>query len=196
MVQHEHYHYSLALEHAMRELYGSKSRWYQSAGSYSEPKEVREALLAATKCIRARVEDIITIDSRLEDAVGSTLDGLEKEICAIGKQDNQLDIIARLLMLVAYLLGYGRMTGKPIREVVYFQTAGQARYDDHLAQTEDFRAARALEVTKRREIAGLLHGQGLSVAQIAHVMKIPGHQVRDYLRDAQQDGEVPQHHGR
>ncbi len=45
MLQHGPYHYCLTLEYAMRELYGSNSRWYQSAGLYSEPKEVREALL-------------------------------------------------------------------------------------------------------------------------------------------------------
>jgi hypothetical protein len=194
MVQNSPYHYCLALEYAMRELYGPKSRWYQSAGSYQDPKYVREALLAATKRVRGRVDDIITIDSRLEDAVAATLAGLEREIHAIGKRNNQLDIIAYLLTLVAYLLGYGRITGKPIREVVYFQTAGQTRYDDHLTDTEGVREARALDVTKRREIAHLLHGQGLRVAQIAHVMKIAEHQVHDYLHDVQQDGEGP--HGR
>src|SRR5258706_4977114 len=111
MVQNSPYHYCLALEHAMHEHFGSKSRWYQSAGSYHEPKYVREALLAATKRVRARLEDIITIDSRLEDAIGSTLDSLEREIHNIGKQDNQLDIIARLLMLGSYLLAYGPMNG-------------------------------------------------------------------------------------
>jgi hypothetical protein len=192
MMQHEPYHYCLALEYAMRELYGSKSRWYQSAGSYQEPQYVREALLAATKRVRGRVDDIITIDSRLEDAIAATLAGLEREIHAIGKRNNQLDIIAYLLTLVAYLLGYGRMTGKPLREVVYFQTVCQTRYDDHLTDTEGVREARALDVTKRREIAGLLRGQGLSVAQIAHVMKIAEHQIRDYLHDTHREGP----HGR
>lgn len=185
MLQDTPYHYCMALERAMCELFGGKSRWYNSAGSYQEPKHVREALLAATTHIRKRLEDIITIDARLEASVAATLDGLEAEIRKIGKQQNQIEITAHLLRLVAYLIGYGRLAGKPIRQVVFFQTADQARYEDQLMRKENPLEAHAFEVAKRREVVRLLHGQGLRVTQIARVMKIAEHLVKDYLQDVQ-----------
>lgn len=188
-MENDPFHDCYKLELAMCQMFGFESRWYHSAGWYSNPANVRDAMLAVTKRIRARLDDILTIDARLADVTSSILDDLEAEARNIGKYHNQLEIIAHLLTLIAYLLGYARMTGKPLRQVVYFQTPEQARLEEHLAQVENPWEARSLEMAKRREVAQMLHAQGLRQAQIARILKEPEHRVREYLREDTHEGK-------
>jgi hypothetical protein len=127
----ELFHDSLELEYALAEFFGHESKWYGTAGAFGDPASVSEALLAATLKIRARLKEIITTDDRLLLTTTITLDAIEQEAKSL-RQDsnNQLELIADLLHLIAVLLGFDWQAGKPNRHIIYFQTADQEWIDD------------------------------------------------------------------
>lgn len=180
------FHDSMELEWTLLEFFGHNSSWYGTAGSFNDPKRVREALLASTSRIRARLGEIITMDERLLLITSSALDEIEGEARKLRtNSNNQLEIIAHLLNLIAYLLGYDRQSGKPNRHVVYFQTADQERIDDITRNpgVPHFSSAQ-FELEKRREIVCMLYDQQIRVAQIARIMRSSEPMIRDLLMHA------------
>jgi hypothetical protein len=177
------FHYSLELEYALAAFFGHDSKWYGTAGGFHRPARVRSALLAATSKIRARLEDIITADDRLLLTTCLALDAIEREAKELREgSNNQLEIIAHLLHLVANLLGYDWQAGKPNRHLVYFQTADQEWIDDTARYPDTvYRSFTQLESQKRLEIASSLYDQNLRVAQIARIMRLSEPRVKDLL---------------
>lgn len=173
------YHYSAKLEWALLELLGEKSKWSDMAATFKDVSKVREALLQATKKIRSHLEQIITADDRLLLTTSITLNSIEEEIRNLTEEsNNELEIIADLLHLIAHLLGYDWNMGETNRQVVYFQTAEQERIDDMKRHPNQIQG---LEHEKRLEIAMNLYDQKLRVAQIARIMKLSEHVVKDML---------------
>ena len=179
----ELFHYSLELEYALADFFGHDSKWYGTAGAFHNPARVREALLAATSKIRARLEEIITADDRLLLITSVALDAIEREAKQLrADSNNQLEIIAHLLHLVAHLLGYDWQAGKPNRHIVYFQTADQEWIDDTARYPDTMRpSATQLESQKRLEIASIPYDQNLRIAQIARIMRLSESMVKDLL---------------
>ena len=173
------YHYSAKLEWALLELLGEKSKWSGMAVTFQDVSKVREALLQATKKIRSHLEQIITADDRLLLTTSITLNSIEEEIRNLTEEsNNELEIIADLLHLIAHLLGYDWNMGETNRQVVHFQTAEQERIDDMKRHPNQIQG---LEHEKRLEIAMNLYDQKLRVAQIARIMKLSEHVVKDML---------------
>jgi len=171
------------MEYSLREFFGYQSKWDGTAGGFGSAKYVREALLAIVKRIRKRLEEVITTDDRLLITTHMTLDALENSAKAL--QDNQwslLEIVAHLLHLIAYLLGYDWLEGKPNRHIIYYQTADQT-WNDDVAQhpeTRQFKAQNKEDI-KRYEIVNTLFDEKFRIAEIARVMKLSEPLVKDML---------------
>jgi hypothetical protein len=177
------YHYSLDLELALRELFGSESEWSHSAGSFSDVAEFRNALLKASKKIRKRLSEIVTRDDRLLLTTSLALDAIEREAKQSSEDGaNNVEIIAHLIHLVAYLIGYDWLRGQSNRHIIYFQTSDQEWIDDSLRHTEvKTYSSQLKEQNKRAEIAALLYDENYRVAQIARIMLISESQVKNLL---------------
>ncbi len=183
--QQNKFHYSSQLESAMRQLFGLRGKWGKSAEYFSEPKYIREALKDAIAKIRKLLDNIITADDQLLLITNSTLDTLEREIKKLEfDSNNELEIIAHLLSLVADLLGLNGFDGKVNRHVIYYQTLEQIQIDDAKRHKGDYDFGKPEYpkfLRKREEIMIMLHEQGLSVEKIAIIMKLSSNNVRDVL---------------
>jgi hypothetical protein len=177
------YHYSLSLELALLEFFGYNSKWHGAAGGFENVSYVRKAILSATKKIRNRGTEIVTVDERLLTTINTTLDAIEGSTKVLSnKQDRLLDIVGHLLHLVAYLLGYDWVKGKPNREVVYFQTASQKWVDDLSQCPETIQSAsRNKEDNKRFELVNALYEEKFRIPEIARIMRLSEPLVRDML---------------
>jgi hypothetical protein len=132
------FHYSLEMEEALLELYGQKSKWGNMAGAFQNVSVVREAIIKATSKIRARLEHLITNDDRLLLTTSITLDRIDREARKLRKDsNNEIDIIANLINLIAHLIGYDWLRGEPNRQVIYYQTLEQQSFDDSMRHPKD-----------------------------------------------------------
>lgn len=176
------FHDSMALETALRELYGIKSAWYHSAGTFEDYREVRAALRAAVRRVRKRIREIATADDRLLLIAELELDGLDRSLRTL-KSDGTglLDIVAHLLHLTARLLGYDWEAGKPNRHIIFYQTRDQVWIDDENRGKQHPIDAVREEQIKRAEIICRLFKEGIRVPQIAAIMSIPEARVKDIL---------------
>jgi hypothetical protein len=180
------YHYSLQLELALAEFFGYESKWNGSAHSFENVRYVRKALLAVVTKIKKRIAEIITVDDRLLTATNVTVDAIEGEAKILSNEQNSLlEIVAFLLHLVAYLLGYDWLRGKPNRHVIYYQTADQELIDDKAQHPDAMNlASKNKEDYKRYEIVNELYEEKFRVAEIARIMKLTEPMIRDMLKDA------------
>jgi hypothetical protein len=176
------FHDSMALETALCELYGIRSAWYHSAGTFKDYRKVRSALRAAVRRLRQRICEIVTADDRLLLTAELELDALDRSLRAL-KSDGAalLDITAHLLHLTAGLLGYDWLAGKPNRHIVFYQTRDQVWIDDKNQGKQHPVDALREEQTKRAEIICKLFKEGIRVPQIAAIMSIPETRVKDIL---------------
>lgn len=178
----EPFHYCLPLRFPLLELFGSDSKWENSAGGFGNPRCVREALLAAAKKLRARTQQVITADDRLLLITSLALDQLETEAKQLTQtSNNQLEIIAALLTLVAGLLGFDWFLGKPNRHVIYYQTLEQQQLDDRRGHPDHAGNAAITEFWKRVEVVARLHDEGFRPPQIARTLLMSEHLVKQLL---------------
>lgn len=177
----DRYHYSMELEMALLDLFGEKSKWAGLAGGFSNVALVREGLKSAIDRIRNRIEQIVTTDDRLLLTTSSCLDSLEREIKGL-KEDsnNELEIIAHMLNLVAHLLGYDWLMGEPNRHIIYYQTTEQEELDDRKRHSGEGPVGK-LEFEKRLEIITNLYDQKMRVSQIARIMRLSEPMVKNIL---------------
>ena len=93
-------HYSLELEYALNEFFGSEGRWKGLAGAFAQPKMARKAFREATRAIRRRLSQIITVDDRLQLLTAIRLDALERAASRIDENGGGLlEVSAELLYL-------------------------------------------------------------------------------------------------
>jgi len=180
------FHYSIAFEMALQEFFGHESKWYGSAGGFQNPQNVKDALIAVTTRIRKRLNEIITSDNRLLTVTNSIVDALEGQSKLLSADNNNfLEIIGLLLSLIAHLLGYDWLKGKPNRHVIYYQTAEQQWIDD-VAQYPDTMnyLSRNKESQKRYDVVSSLYDEGFRAAEISRIMRLSEPLVRDMLADA------------
>ena len=178
----EPFHYSAGLELALEQFYGHASSWYGSAGSFQNPLYVRKAIIAATRAIRRRLQELLTADDRLRLTTALTLDGIERDARLLSAtHNNVLDLLGRFINLTAYLLGFDWLLGKPYRQVVYFQTLDQQRIDDRMRHPASPYEQAMLERDKRVGIASRLFDDGIRVGQIARIMNLSETITKDLL---------------
>ena len=123
--------YCVELELALTELLGSKGKWRGLAGAFKNHLRVRSAILDAIRVIRKRLDSILTADDRLRLTTDCHLDEI-KRLAKILKADGGgiLPLLANFIHLTAVLLGYDWLSGRPNREVIYYQTLAQQIIDD------------------------------------------------------------------
>jgi hypothetical protein len=152
------------------------------AGGFANPRLVREALVAVSTRLRSRTREIITADDRLLLTTSLAIDALEREAKRLrASSNNQLELVAALLHLVAHLLGYDWMRGAPNRQVVFFQTLEQQLADDRLSGSASYGEESMAEFKKRLEVVTGLYDDGLRPAQIARVLLMSEQLIKQLL---------------
>jgi hypothetical protein len=176
------FHYSLPLEYALNEFYGHDGKWHNMAGSFAHARNVRRAVLDATKAIRKRLAAILTADDRLRLLVDVKLSSIESRAAKLDDSGAALlDLLAGFIHLSAALLGYDWLKGAPNREVVYFQTQEQQFRDDAHRHASTAYPPGKIEYEHRGAIAKDLYSKGLRVAQIARTLNQPETVIKDIL---------------
>lgn len=112
-----------------------------------------------------------------------TIDAIENEAKALSKERNSLlEIIAHLLHLIEYLLGYDWLKDKPNQHVIYYQTADQEWIDDTAQHPDTMHfESRNKEDEKGYEIVNNLFDDEFRIAEIARIMRLPESLVKDML---------------
>jgi len=174
---------SSEFELAMRDLLGK--RYYGSAGGFSDFSFCKRCLLSAIRRIRKRLNEIVTMDERLGHTSSSVLDNLERESMRIStKANNDWAIIANLLHLVSYLLGYDWQDGKTHRNVIFYQDKAQQQTDWLIdkGKKREYLDAFRLEEKHRFMLVNLLNSKNIPEYQIAELLGISIEKVRKTLK--------------
>ena len=181
----EVFHYCSELEHALIQYYGEKW-WHGSANLFHDYRQVRKAVLAASRAIRARLREVDGADDRLLLAVSTELEWLDRLAKRVNdKGENLIEMIGCLLEIVARLLGYDWRTGKPNRQLMYSQTLPQICIDDARMKTRGRHVESGCEDEKENgrmaDVTAALFDEGFRVTQIARMLRISQARVKDRL---------------
>ncbi|MGR3177491.1 MAG: hypothetical protein ACUZ8E_05505 [Candidatus Anammoxibacter sp.] len=176
------YHHCLELEMALLEFFGEKSRWVNSAGTFSDVKYVKKAIQSAAKKIRTRLKEIITVDDRLLLTTSSAIEAIERSLKNLDINGNGLlEILAHFINLIANLLGYDWQRGKHNRQILFFQTIKQQMLDDVLRYPHDtYKRINAVEV-ERVKIVEHLFDHGKRILLISRILNLSETRVKDIL---------------
>lgn len=124
------------------------------------------------KKLLKRVQDISSCDAPLRAMLATDLETLERDIKMVSaKYNNDMDIVADLFILIAHLLGWGKIEEGFQRTPVYYQTQEQRETSlKSLACLND--PSNLFEAYQRRKLILNLSGQGMTDAQIAVILKV------------------------
>lgn len=176
--------YSLPLQFAMMDLVGKK--WDGTAGYFTDNRVVARALKEAIRKIRARLDQILTTDDRLRMLCFDQTDALESEIKSFSHgQDNLLEVVAHLLSLVAFLIGFDYHKGVPNRQVIYYQTKDQQEIDNRALLRSSPTLDEKSEYYQLVEIATLLRDRQFPLVHIAKIMNRPRADVKHWLNQSE-----------
>ena len=174
----------MEFELGMRQILGDKA--YGSANAAAVPKSAIRLLLKATKKLSIRVDEIVTIDSRLRERLLSDISVLQTQIGGMNKTPHRIHIIGQLFKIISRLLGYDWIDGSIYRTPVYFRTKSQ-EYRDCIMfianRTERENEENEL-VLQRRKICLELNGQGMSKNQISRVLNVSEYEVEQMIKDS------------
>lgn len=152
--------------------HGRKKRPQMGGGMKNFKTECRHIL----RKIKKRINEIVTNDEFLLEMLTYEIDSLDAEIKALSKSKyNEIDIIAKLLLMIGYLLGWAYDEGEFFRTPIYHQTAQQR--DDSLQKGEYLRIPFEIPYQKRRFILQM-RDQGISYKDIAFILKITDAEVK------------------
>jgi hypothetical protein len=169
------------LEFALGELFGIQRR-IATASLSQYPRHVRKAVAEAVEKIEREVDNRVSTDERLRGTLSYCTRSLKEYTQKLEVNNaSQIGVIARLLHIIAYLLGFDHGRGEINRHVIYYQTQEQLERDVDLTKGEEWKN-RAFEYMKRYEVIKSLHDQRIPRKQIALIVNIPYHRVCAYLR--------------
>jgi len=176
--QDNRFHYCPPMEIVEWEFSGHDSRPHGMASAFSNPTYFRRRCRAILKKARRRVNDVVTNDENLRLMLMQDIEALDGECGRISRSNqNDMEIIAGLLTLIAHLLGWAHMDGKFYRTPIYHQSEGQRRED--LAKWANLPLAAGLyEVHKRRQIVKQLLSSGDSHSTVALIMGLTASGVK------------------
>lgn len=167
----------------MREWFGSDSQWNHAAGSLETVAEVKRALRSVVSALSRRIARLEGVDARLAQRAEHEIEDLRFAISKIKRDGSGLPLlVARLIRLLAVLLGYDWMQGKPNRQLRYSQTVEQVALDDRKASGQNaYLQHKGIEERRARAIEQA-RSAGWSVPQVALVFKVSEEFVVDTLR--------------
>ena len=174
--------YCVELELALTELLGPKGKWRGLAGAFKNHLRVRSAILDAIRVIRKRLDSILTADDRLRLTTDCHLDEI-KRLAKILNADagGILPLLANFIHLTAVLLGYDWLSGRPNREVIYYQTLAQQIIDDEGRHPNSNFLMGKLEHECRIAFTIDLRSRGMRVSQIARILNQPESFIKNIL---------------
>ncbi len=174
---------SMEFELGMRQILGEKA--YHSFDVAAVPKSAIRLLLKATKELSIRVDEIITMDSRLHERLLSDIGTLQTQISGMTNTPCRIHIIGQLFKIISRLLGYDWMDGNIYRTPVYFRTKSQEYKDHikHMANWRDWQNEENEVILQRRKICLQLDGQGWHKNQISRVLNISEYEVEQLITD-------------
>lgn len=165
--------YNLSLLLAMQNLYGRK-HYDGMAGAFMDPNFCKECMLRAVKRIRNRLDDILTMDERLRQTTGLILDNLKSNVKEMSEDvNNDWNIIANLLDLIAHLLGYDWLDERIHRHIIFYQDKAQEQLDWKMRKgTREYFDEWLQDKKYRYMLVNLLKNNQLSNYQIARLLGI------------------------
>ena len=96
------FRYNLELEMALRNLCGDQ--YIHFANDAHDPEKVKKALLNWTKKARKKLEILTNYNPNLYWSLMADIEDLEDEVKKVGKEENEWQIIAKLLNLTNSLI--------------------------------------------------------------------------------------------
>ncbi len=174
---------SIEFERGMMQILGQEA--HHSVDAAAVPSEARKLLLKATRKLRARLDEIVTVDSRLRERLLSDFEDLEVQVKAITKTPSRTHIIGTLFTILSRLLGYDWMDGQVYRTPFYFRTKSQ-EYDDHIKhmrQWRDWVNEDNQLVLDRRKVCQKLKEEGKAKNRIARVLNVSEYEVEEMITD-------------
>lgn len=171
-------------EIGMRLILGKKA--YCSADLAASSKEAKYLLQKSLNELLHRIDEIITMDSRLRDMLYTNFDTLKEQVKYIDKTACRIHIIGKLFEIIGRLLGYDWLDGKKYRTPIYYRTKWQEFSDYRKMTGKDWDQIQQEEndlIVKRGEICLALRKQGLHINQIARFFNITESEVRQNLND-------------
>lgn len=172
----ERFHYSTCMEMTDWEYFGFQRTPSGIAGAFAKPSYLKKRCLAFVKKIKKRINEVITGDEVFKEKLLDDIDSLEAKIKAISpKNNNDIDIIADLFRIIAYLLGWDNGEGTFFRTPIYYQTPEQ-QYESLKKRA---RLKQGFELSyKKREIIHRLLSEDIPYAQIALILNISESSVK------------------
>ncbi|MGD0353621.1 MAG: hypothetical protein ABSB38_09085 [Dehalococcoidia bacterium] len=177
--------HSVEFEDSMRQILGKKASG--TADLAGVPTEAKRLLRESTKKLSVRVDEIVTMDTRLRELLVSKLDSLQQYIRVIDKTPSAMDILGILYNLLGILLGYDWMDCKVYRTPIYYRTKSQEFADYRKMISKDWDSIHQEEnvlVLERRRLCLELREKGMHINQVARVLNTSEYEVNQYLKDA------------
>jgi len=190
----ERFHYSVAMEIADQEFFGCDKRPSGMATAFHNPQYFRDRCLAIMGKIGKRINDVASGDEPLRALLLGDLESLRRQIRTVTKTENDLEIIAGLLGLVAHLLGWERLDRKFHRIPVYFQTNEQ-RKDSLNSLAGLFGSSGLFEAYHQRRLAIALHEEGLTDERISLVLSLSPKMVASLRQNSRIDEHYRRQYG-
>lgn len=173
--------YNLSLEYVMQDFFGPK-HYSGMAGAFRDPTFSKKAMLSAVKRIRRRLDNILTVDDRLRQTTGWTLDHLESNIKTMSEEvNNDWNIITNLLHLIVHLLGYDWLDGQVHRHIVFYQDKAQEQLDWRMKDTREYIDEWRIEKKRRYILVNFLQKNEIPKYQIAKLLGITVRRVNRIL---------------
>lgn len=166
--------YNMGLELVLRQVFGKT--YYNSAGGFSNPSNIKKALSDWIRKIRKRTLEVTNYDLRLKEMILLELEYIEKEIKKINKENNDWKIIPRLMEIISRLLGYDWCDGEIHRQVFFFQNRSQEEVDEinkgEGISFKDYQESMSKVYKAQLDIIKSLEKKGLTFHEISCVLKI------------------------
>jgi len=185
--------YNGKLELVMLDFFGKY--YWGMARLFRDPKFCKKCMLRLVKRMRKRLNEILTMDERLRQRTNDILESLENHAKQISiEKNNDWDIIADLLHLIAHLLGYDWQDGKIHRQVFYYQDEAQAQLDKKIDNPRKYYDSLRSDEKLRYMLVQSMRNRQLPKHQIARLLGISSGRVNKiilHIEEYEKEEEKP-----